>query len=541
MTPEEREGQANRVEVYWCLMCNAETTLFPRYNHPGKLLETKKGRCGEYANLFGLFCRAAGFETRYISDFTDHVWTEVYSPRLGRWIMCDSCEGVIDAPSMYEKGWGKDLNYILAFTKESVVDVTRRYTRKFSTIEFQERRKEICPQGQSLSDMIIAQFNAELRRSQRMTQKHLQEIERRLQMEREFLESTEQMTSWDVTDYSEGRQSGSLSWRLSRNEVGLLSAPSNHERDIQSKKPITVNYVHISSDDLHDLTKLNLRMECNAVPSKVWTRLPDTVMSLASQVTASLEEKKAAFLLHLQQLEECHSKTTPKPCIGFCTKQGLPVYVFDSSCYPFLSKNVSSAQDDDSSNGWYTFHFVPKSWTLDLDAALDSNNSERVGQGCQLMSKEEQSKRIQDIFVELVKNGTHPNVAAVSAIQQVNKEVEEQKSIRRRMRGDSANVAQPFDEGVNVEPEVISLLLQCIDNIEKHPSLTKFRSMKFSNKIFDKVTSAENGTRLLESLGFDIFCTDSDFIAVVPLAANIPVMREHLEKLLGEHPMDIHT
>ena len=49
----------------------------------------EKGRFGEYANLFGLYCRAAGFETWYILDFTDHVWTEVYSSFLGRWIMAD--------------------------------------------------------------------------------------------------------------------------------------------------------------------------------------------------------------------------------------------------------------------------------------------------------------------------------------------------------------------------------------------------------------------------------------------------------------------
>ena len=66
-----------------------------------------------FANLFGFFCRAVGFETRYVLDFTDHVWTEVWSRRFGRWIMADSCEGKIDEPCMYEKGWGKKLNAIL--------------------------------------------------------------------------------------------------------------------------------------------------------------------------------------------------------------------------------------------------------------------------------------------------------------------------------------------------------------------------------------------------------------------------------------------
>jgi Transglutaminase-like superfamily len=80
LTVEEREGQASRVEVYTCNDCGGDgttetettTTTFARCNSPRKLLETRRGRCGEYANLFGLFCRAVGLETRYILDLTDH-------------------------------------------------------------------------------------------------------------------------------------------------------------------------------------------------------------------------------------------------------------------------------------------------------------------------------------------------------------------------------------------------------------------------------------------------------------------------------------
>ena len=86
--------------VYYCPECDANTTTFPRYNRAQKLLETKQGRCGEYSNLFGLFCRSVGLETRLILDLSDHLWTEV---RLGdSWIMVDSCEGIIDKASMYD-------------------------------------------------------------------------------------------------------------------------------------------------------------------------------------------------------------------------------------------------------------------------------------------------------------------------------------------------------------------------------------------------------------------------------------------------------
>lgn len=101
-TAEESTGGAQRVEVYRCHDCNA-TTTFPRYNAPRRLLETRRGRCGEYANLFGCICRAVGLETRYILDFTDHVWIEVrlvHNNGKEEWLMVDSCEGVVNEPSV---------------------------------------------------------------------------------------------------------------------------------------------------------------------------------------------------------------------------------------------------------------------------------------------------------------------------------------------------------------------------------------------------------------------------------------------------------
>ena len=64
---------------------------------------------------------------------------------------------------MFEKGHGKVLNCILAFTADSVMDVTRRYTRDYVTTEFQARRRAICPGGEVISDHVIVQFNDTLR------------------------------------------------------------------------------------------------------------------------------------------------------------------------------------------------------------------------------------------------------------------------------------------------------------------------------------------------------------------------------------------
>jgi hypothetical protein len=203
--------------VYYCPQCKLNTTTFPRYNKASKLLETRKGRCGEYSNLFGLFCRSVGFETRLVLDLSDHLWTEV---RIGdNWIMADACEGIIDKASMYEYGWGKDgLCYMLAIGYDHVADVTSRYTRKFMIEDFQTRRRGHTT-SEERSNEIIFQMNLDLQK--KMDKVRLDEIQRRNKLEDAELMHCKQRTEWTEQEkYGRGRISGSLAWKQARQETG---------------------------------------------------------------------------------------------------------------------------------------------------------------------------------------------------------------------------------------------------------------------------------------------------------------------------------
>ncbi|KAJ4719646.1 Peptide-N(4)-(N-acetyl-beta-glucosaminyl)asparagine amidase [Melia azedarach] len=209
--PSESQYGASRVELYRCKVCS-RITRFPRYNDPLKLVETKRGRCGEWANCFTLYCRAFGYESRLILDFTDHVWTECFSQSLGRWMHLDPCEGIYDRPLLYEKGWNKKLNYVIAIAKDGVYDVTKRYTRKWH--EVLARRNIATEQTVSA---VLANLTRECRRS--FASEAVSALEDRDKYERETLER-EMPSAYDAPVSLPGRQSGDKEWRISRSEIG---------------------------------------------------------------------------------------------------------------------------------------------------------------------------------------------------------------------------------------------------------------------------------------------------------------------------------
>uniref|UniRef100_T1IJ72 Peptide-N(4)-(N-acetyl-beta-glucosaminyl)asparagine amidase n=1 Tax=Strigamia maritima TaxID=126957 RepID=T1IJ72_STRMM len=209
-TPEEISGDASRVECYQCPQCR-QTIRFPRYNEPIKLLETKRGRCGEWANCFALCCRAAALDTRLVLDWTDHVWVEVYSTSQNRWVHADPCENIRDEPLLYEDGWNKKLTYVIAFSKDEIVDVTWRYSSDHRATlhrRFECREKWLLD---ALHELNLSR------------QKDIPKDARDKLLHRMALEVVEFLCPMRKGEKTlPGRVSGSLAWRSERGEMGVV-------------------------------------------------------------------------------------------------------------------------------------------------------------------------------------------------------------------------------------------------------------------------------------------------------------------------------
>jgi len=215
---------AGRVELHCCNSCG-HMNRYPRYNAPTKLLDTRRGRCGEWANCFSAILRAFEFDSRFVVDFTDHVWSEVWSEDLRRWVHMDCCENAWDSPRMYEQGWNKKLNYVFGVSLDEVVDVTKRYTVKLNEVN---ARRTMLPESQlaeivkNLRSNLLSKVSAERRKF----------VEDRWKFEQMELIQLSSGSQKELKQSEKiGRQTGSLEWRLSRGEAGDLKQNMEVEGD----------------------------------------------------------------------------------------------------------------------------------------------------------------------------------------------------------------------------------------------------------------------------------------------------------------------
>jgi len=220
---EERFYLAGRVESYRCEAGCGQFMRFPRYNDPGRLLDTRVGRCGEWANCFTLVCLAAGLDARYVVDWADHVWTEVYSVAGRRWLHADPCENVCDEPLLYESGWGKKISYVIAYSTDDVQDVTWRYTAQPSTVL---GRRTACREAWLVRTIVDLRRNIQQQRlsANAITPARLLTLE-----ERTVIELVELMIdNKSAKDNLPGRTTGSEEWRRARGELGTSLATDSH-------------------------------------------------------------------------------------------------------------------------------------------------------------------------------------------------------------------------------------------------------------------------------------------------------------------------
>ncbi|CAH8558739.1 unnamed protein product [Schistosoma turkestanicum] len=247
--PDEiNDGDASVVEIYKCKTNGTHPLYrFPRYNHPRKLLETRLGRCGEWANCFTLFLVSAERRTnqpwfdscRLIMDWTDHVWCEVWLndkyTNQKRWVHCDPCEVQLDKPLLYESGWNKKVNYIMAYTVPprllhqksdntenlftvDIQDVTWRYTQKFR--EVQSRRNMI---RESTLAYKLAEIHTTAIRNWSLSNNPINIDQKPYCWDSIIDELITFLNPPKCDGQLPGRQTGSLEWRQARGELGQTS------------------------------------------------------------------------------------------------------------------------------------------------------------------------------------------------------------------------------------------------------------------------------------------------------------------------------
>lgn len=169
------------------------------------------------------------------------------------------------------------------------------------------------------------------------------------------------------------------------------------------------------------------------------------------------------------------------------------------------------------------------------------------------------SELIKEMFDKLVADGFEPNAAAVKAIQAV---AEQQKNATkapssfetgplndaawqetegastRSAEEVASNVVLLNDSGNSSVHTVISTVIKYLENAKREPWTPKFRSFRLCNKIVDRITRIQGALDLLCSLGLNIYPTETDFMACIPLSTDLAQMEKAMADVLAKFPRD---
>lgn len=131
----------------------------------------------------------------------------MFSEAQNRWIHIDPSDNVVDAPLMYQHGWKRQVDYVIAFSNEDIQDVTWRYTNNHGEAR---RIRQRCTESELLKTILLLrekrQANLTPARKKYLKKRNLREVI-------EFMAQR-----MPTEDEKKGRSSGSMSWRLSRGE-----------------------------------------------------------------------------------------------------------------------------------------------------------------------------------------------------------------------------------------------------------------------------------------------------------------------------------
>ncbi|CAK9439722.1 uncharacterized protein LODBEIA_P38220 [Lodderomyces beijingensis] len=220
--------QISIIEMYKCQNCSRDIQ-FPRINNAVSLLDSRRGRCGEWVNAFLLLLEALIGEgkdrVRYVWNPEDHVWCEYYSSGLKKWVHLDPCEAVFDEPRLYCENWGKKMSFVFGFNDNTVVDLSDKYITKEKKILTALDPKPVASTVAWLNAKKLVSFYQQARAQGASKEESLRQVyhevivprNRELLVENKASAATATSTRSDIP---QGRQTGSAEWTKARGESG---------------------------------------------------------------------------------------------------------------------------------------------------------------------------------------------------------------------------------------------------------------------------------------------------------------------------------